>query len=81
MNDLLRICQQFMELIIDPLPRQVFNDYEEEINDYLAVVRVLDAMSSCVFASSQELKDKVPGLTSILNSNGIYQQPFGDIDC
>ncbi len=30
LNDSLRICGQFISLVIDPLPRQVWNGYSNE---------------------------------------------------
>ena len=69
LNDLLRICQQFIELIIDPLPRQVYNDYNDKIDEYISLVQTIDDMSNNFYDSSQNLRDNIPSLASILQSD------------
>eukprot|EP01083_Nonionella_stella_P073669 199423_1 len=69
LNDLLRVCEQFMELIVDPLPRAVYNDYADVIGQYGVLLQRMSQMSDGFDTSSQKLKDSIPVIRSVLSSD------------
>ena len=69
LNEILESCQNFIDLIIDPLPRLLHNDYIDKILEYQQFVKILDNMSSNFYDCSKNITKDLPNLSHILQSD------------